>query len=146
MFRAVALVDLVVLSFGLPLLAGKKERKPIPELAEANSIFVAGNSQAADQPREVLRERRTCFTLTGKREDADAALEIGDGATADAGVLRTRTSIVSRTVTLHSGKMVWSNSRRFSDAPFISGSKTAAKLLPGDLVSAADCKGREGKK
>ncbi|MBI4166718.1 MAG: hypothetical protein HY508_13390 [Acidobacteria bacterium] len=95
--------------------------KPDPRLREVKSIFVKGNSQAAEKAREKLDEGKTCFSLATKADDADAVLEIGDSATADPGVLGSfggRHNVVSGTVTLKSGDLVWSHTARFSDAPF----------------------------
>jgi len=124
---------------------GKKERQKVPDLIHVSSLFVVGNSQAADKVREILRQGKSCLALAIKKDDADAVLEVSDSATGNGGLLPIRTSIVSATVTLKTGKLVWSDSQRFSDAPFMSGSKTAAKLLIGDLQSASDCKGRRKK-
>lgn len=132
----------------VPLVAGKKERKKVPELAKVNTLFVAGNSQAADKAREMVRESKTCFALALKRGEADAVLELNDSSTASTGLmggLGQKHSTVSGTVTLKTGELIWSDSQRFSDAPLMSGSKTAAKLLIDDLATAADCKARKKK-
>jgi len=142
MKRVVVSLFVVAVCVG-QLFGGKKERRVVPELGKVNTLFVIGNSQAADKAREMLKEGKLCLALAPKKEEADAVLDVSDSATGDGGVLRTRTSIVSATVTLRSGELVWSGSQRFSDAPFTSGSKTAAKLLMTDLGHAADCKNRK---
>ena len=123
------------------------KQKPDERLRNVNSIFVKGNSQAADRAREMLREgKKTCFSLASKPEDADAVLEIGDSAVGSPGLLGgmgARHNVVSGTLTLSSGDLIWSHSARFSDAPFMSGAKTAADILLSSLAKDAACKDRK---
>ena len=59
------------------------------------------------------------------------------------GGLGGRSWIVSGTLTLKSGDLVWSRSERFADAPFMSGGKTAGNLLIRHLADAAGCRQRK---
>ncbi|MCI0404137.1 MAG: hypothetical protein L0212_11555 [Acidobacteria bacterium] len=120
--------------------------KPDPRLREVSTIFVKGNNQAAEKIRELLRKGKTCFQLATKAEDADAVLEVDADAAADPGSLGSfgrREWIVSGTLTLKSGDLVWSKSRRFGDAPFMSGAKSGGDVLLHDLAKDADCKNRK---
>jgi len=92
---------------------------------------VAGNSPAAEKIRSVLREgKKTCFTLATKAADADAVLDVSDNSQMEPdSLLSIRESLVSGNLTLKSGDLIWSGSKRFSDAPFMSGSKTAGDLF-----------------
>jgi len=76
---------------------------------------------------------KACFTLVSNPKDADAVFEMGADTARDSALLHTRDWIVSATLTLKSGDLIWSHSERFSDAPFMSGGKTAGKLLYLDL-------------
>jgi hypothetical protein len=76
---------------------------------------------------------KTCFVLISNPKDADAIFEMGTDTAADDAMLRTRSWVVSGTLTLKSGDLIWSRSERFSDAPFMSGGKTAGKMLYLDL-------------
>ncbi|HUT02294.1 MAG TPA: hypothetical protein VM163_00180 [bacterium] len=143
MKRAVILS--VVLSLAIPLWAGKKDDVD-PRLAHVKSIFVKGNNQAADKAREILRKGKTCFALASNPDEADAVLEMADSATPDTGIfgsMGARHNVVSGTLTLKSGDLIWSRSERFSDAPLMSGAKTAADILIHELAKDADCKKRK---
>ena len=128
-------------------IAWAKKKQVDERLRSVNTIFVKGNSQAADRAREMLREgKKTCFSVAGRADDADAVLELGDSAVGDPGMLGTlgaRHNVVSGTLTLKSGDLVWSHSARFSDAPFMSGAKTAADILLSNLSKDAACKDRK---
>lgn len=116
-----------------------------PRLKSVGSVFVKGNNQAAERARESLRQGKTCFTLAGKAEDADAIMEIATETQSQGGVfgsMGARAWIASATLTLKSGDLVWSRSERFSDAPFMSGGKTAGDLLLNRLAKDAGCKER----
>jgi hypothetical protein len=108
-----------------------------PRLKDVHSIFVAGNNQAAQNAREEIRKDadkgKSCFSLASNPKDADAVFEMGSDTARNGAVLDTRDWIVSATLTLKSGDLIWSNSERFSDAPFMSGGKTAAKILYKEL-------------
>lgn len=109
------------------------------------SVFVSGNNQAAEKARAVLRNGKTCFTLTTKAADGDAVLEITTDTQSQGGTFGAfggRTWIASGTLTLKSGDLAWSRSERFSDAPFMSGGKTAGDLLVNRLAKDAGCKER----
>lgn len=131
-----------------PVLASAK-KKVDPRLEQVTAIFVKGNSQAADKAREKLSEGKTCFSLATKADDADAVLDISDSATADSGTLGSfgrRHNVVSGTLTVKAGDLIWSHTARFSDAPFMSGAKTAADILVSNLARDAACKERTRKK
>ena len=129
------LVVLVVLLVSMAFGRGKPQSDP--RLKEVRSIFVAGNNQAAEKAREEMRNDadrgKSCFSLATNPKDADAVLELGTDTARDSELLGTRAWIVSGTLTLKSGDLIWSHSERFSDAPFMSGGKTAGKLVYLDL-------------
>ena len=108
-----------------------------PRLKNVHSVFIAGNNQAAQNAREEMRKDadkgKSCFSLVSNPKDADAVFEMGSDSARNSGLMDTRDWIVSATLTLKSGDLIWSNSERFSDAPFMSGGKTAGKLLYLDL-------------
>jgi len=113
------------------------------------AIFITGNNQAAEGARHELEGKRTCFTLATKADDADAVLAIDASTQSEGsesgglgGGFGGRHWIVSGTLTLKSGDLVWSHSERFMDAPFKSGGKTAGSLLIRHLADAASCKER----
>lgn len=119
--------------------------KPDERLSSVSAIFVAGNSPAAEKIRSVIREgKKTCFALATKAVDADAVLEISDNSQLDpSSLVGERQSLVSGNLTLKSGDLIWSGSKRFSDAPFTSGSKVAGELLVRQLARDAQCKSRQ---
>ena len=107
--------------------------------------FIAGNNQAAEKARSVLRSRRTCLVLAPKATDADAVLEISVDTQTQGGMIGGfggRTWIASGTLTLRSGELIWSRSVRFSDAPLISGGKTSGGSLVHELANDSGCKKR----
>jgi len=111
-----------------------------PRLKDVHSIFVAGNNQAAEQVRDEIQKGKSCFSLASNPKDADAVFEMGSDSARNGALMDTRDWIVSATLTLKSGDLIWSNSERFSDAPFMSGGKTAGKLLYKELKRDA-CEG-----
>jgi hypothetical protein len=120
----------------LPLVcaAFARSRPPSdPRLKDVHSIFIAGNNQAAQSARQEMRKDadkgKGCFALASNPNDADAVLAMDSDSARNSGLLDTRDFIVSGTLTLKSGDLIWSNSERFSDAPFMSGGKVAGKLL-----------------
>lgn len=98
----------------------------------------------AEKIRSVLREgQKTCFSLVTKSADADAVLEVSDNSQMEPGSLvGERQSLVSGNLTIKTGDLIWSGSSRFSDAPLMSGSKTAGELLIRQLARDAQCQQR----
>jgi len=122
-----------------------KGRPVDSRLTTVSLVFVSGNNQAAERARDTLRDSKTCLGLALNASDADAVLEISSESQSLGGSLGQmggRSSIASGTLTLKSGDLVWSRSERFSDAPFMSGGKTAGYLLVRDLAKDAGCKER----
>jgi hypothetical protein len=122
--------------------------KPDERLLKVTTMFVSGNNPAAEKIRSLLREgKKTCFVLTTKATDSDAVLEVVDNSQMQPGsMVGERQSLVSGNLTLKSGDLIWSGSERFSDAPFMSGSKTAGELLIRKLARDARCQQRSKKK
>jgi hypothetical protein len=109
------------------------------------SIFLTGNNQAAEGARQTLQDGKTCLSLVTKAIDGDGVLDVTADAQTQggpAGGMGGRAWIASGTLTLKSGDLVWSRSVRFSDAPFMSGGKTAGSLLIHRLAVSAGCKDR----
>jgi hypothetical protein len=131
--KTLAVVLLVSVAFAF----ARSKTESDPRLKDVRSIFIAGNNQAAEKAREEMRKDgdkgKACFTLVSNPKDADAVFEMGTDTARDSELLHTRDWIVSATLTLKSGDLIWSHSERFSDAPFMSGGKTAGKLLYLDL-------------
>lgn len=129
------------------LIVGMVFAKDAPDarLQSLRSVFVSGNNQGAEQVREDLKKdaekSKGCLTLATNQKDADGTLDIQtDGNSSmggGMGSLGGRNWIVSGTVTLKSGDLVWSHSERFSDTPLKSGAKTAGKLVYSKLRKAA---------
>jgi hypothetical protein len=119
--------------------------RPDQRLKTVTSVFVSGNNQAAEGARQTLQNGKTCLTLATKAPEADAVLDVNAESQSQGGQiggLGGRAWIVSGTVTLKSGDLVWSHSERFSDAPLMSGGKTAGSLLVRHLADDAACKSR----
>lgn len=133
-----------------PILAGKKERQVVPQLTKVTTVFVKGNGPAADKAREILREGKTCLSLALKENEAEAVMEVNEAAQAQSygagGIFGGRDVMVSVTITLADGSLIWSDSFKMGDAPFMSGAKSAMNCIFDDLKKAADCKGRKEKK
>jgi hypothetical protein len=133
------LVLVLVLPYGFAL----AKDTPDPRLREVKTIFVAGNNEAAEKIRSDLRsdsaKGKACFTLVTKVADADAVLEINDDSVKEPGLTTGRHDRVTGTLTTNSGDLIWSRTDSFSDAPFMSGVKTAAGLVYKRLKTAA-CK------
>jgi hypothetical protein len=123
--------------------------KPDPRLSAVTSIFVTGNNQAAEKIREQLSKGKSCLTLALKADEADAVLDVSTDTKSQGdsgfGAFGAREWIVSGTLTLKSGELVWSKSERFGDAPFRSGGKVAGDLLLHRLTDAVGCKARAKK-
>lgn len=120
--------------------------KPDARLRDVSTVFVAGNNQAAERARETLRSGKTCLALAMKADDADATLEVateGQSMRGQIGGLGGRSWVVSGTLTLRSGDLIWSRSTRNSDAPFVSGAKASGDVLVKELASDASCKDRQ---
>ena len=138
-------VIVAALAFVLVVSAAGKDHAD-ERLSNVTSVFVTGNNQAAEGARQTLEDGKTCLSLNAKAVGADAVLDV----TADSqnqggpiGGMGGRAWIASGTLTLKSGELVWSRSVRFSDAPFMSGGKTAGSLLVHRLaVVSAGCKNR----
>ena len=131
--------------FIIAVVASDGKEKPDARLQSVTSVFVAGNNQAAEKARAVLRSGRTCLVLAPKASDADAVLEVSVDTQTQGGMIGGfggRTWIGSGTLTLRSGELIWSRSERFSDAPFMSGGKVSGGLLVGHLSQDAGCKKR----
>lgn len=111
--------------------------RPDPRLREVKKLFVAGNNEAAEKIRSEIRKDadsgKVCFGLAAKMVDADATLEVGDDSVKDSGNMPGRHDRVTGTLTMKSGDLIWSRTESFSDAPFMSGVKTAAGLVYGRL-------------
>ena len=126
---------LTVLILALAVLA---KDHPDERLRSVRTLFVAGNNQAAEKARQILRDGKTCFALSTKGDAADATLEIAaESQTMGGGFgsLGARTWIASGNLTLRSGDLIWSHSQRFSDDPLRSGGKIAGELLLKRLAS-----------
>lgn len=118
---------------------------PDERLKSVSSIFVSGNNQAAEGARQAIKNGKTCFVLADKAVGADATLEIANenqSMGGHIGALGGRSSVVSGTLTLSTGELVWSRSEQASDAPMMSGAKTAGNLLVRHLADEAACKQR----
>jgi hypothetical protein len=139
-----SLAIVISLLFVIPSAA---KDKPVAALQNVRSVFVLGNSEAADEIRKRMTDNKSCFELATKAGEADATLDLNAHGVADGGeygrMLGSNNWVISGTVTLKSGDQVWSKSERFADSPFRSGAKTAGKLLLGDLEKASGCKGRK---
>src|ERR1035438_5287864 len=135
--KRIALCAFLALMFAL-VVAGKD--KPDPRLTTVATLFVVGNNPAAEKAREVLREGKTCLSLATKAGDADATLAVsaeGQSMGGSIGGFGGRAWIVSGTLTLKSGDLIWSRSTRNSDAPLMNGGKTGGNLLIKYLVTDA---------
>jgi hypothetical protein len=113
---------------------------PDPRVREVKKIFVAGNNEAAEKVRSDLRndseKAKVCFALVTKAADADAVLEVNDDSVKEPGLTTGRHDRVTGTLTTKSGDLIWSRTDSFSDAPFMSGVKTAAGLVYKRLKTA----------
>jgi hypothetical protein len=111
-----------------------------PRIREVKTIFVAGNNEAAEKIRADLRndaeKAKVCFRLVTKAADADAVLEVSDDSVKEPGLTTGRHDRVTGTLTTKSGDLIWSRTDSFSDAPFMSGVKTAAGLVYRRLKTA----------
>jgi len=119
--------------------------KPDPRLATVNTVFVAGNNQASEKARETLRSGKTCLSLAMKADDADATLGISAESQSMGGQFGGfggRAWVVSGTLTLKSGDLIWSRSTRNSDAPLMSGGKVSGNNLVRYLADDVGCKAR----
>lgn len=135
---------LLVFLLGLPIVAPCKD-KPDPRLATVTTVFVKGNNQGAKKARATLGSGKTRLSLATKAEGADAVLEVAAESQSMGGGFGGfggRTWVVSGTLTLESGDLVWSHSQRFSDDPLRSGGKISGELLVKHLAADADCKDR----
>jgi len=116
---------------------------PDPRLHTVKKIFVAGNNEAAEKIRSEVRKDtdkgKVCFALVTRSGDADATLDVADDSVKEPGLVSGRHDRVTASVTLNSGDLIWSYTQSFSDAPFMSGVKTAAGLVYGKLKKDA-CK------
>jgi len=113
-----------------------------PRLLHVRAVFVSGNNQAAERARELLQEGGTCLSLATKASAADATMDLAEESHSQGGQfgsMGARNSVVSATVTLASGDLVWSKSERGIDAPFKSGSKAAGAVLVKRLAKDAGC-------
>src|SRR6266542_2134699 len=73
-------------AFGISV-AGAKD-KPDPRLSSVSTIFVLGNSPAAERIRSVIRDgKKTCFSLATKPADGDAVLDTSDNSQMEPGSL-----------------------------------------------------------
>src|SRR5579859_1812479 len=113
-----------------------------PRLREVRKVFVKGISEPAERAREALT-KNSCLALAENSDSADGVLEIAsDAASAGGrmGGLGARNWLVSATLTLKSGDLIWSRSTRQTDAPFMGGGKTSGKLLVAYLAKDVGCK------
>jgi hypothetical protein len=123
-----------------------------PPLTGLRVLFVKGNNEAATKMREMLSKgkgRLSCLRLASKEDAADGTLEVSVSNISDSGALGSlgrRHSSVSATLTTRSGDLIWSGDRRFSDAPFMSGAKSAADILLHDLAKQIGCPKEDKKK
>jgi hypothetical protein len=126
-------VLVVALSCGFAAAADKADAR----LREVKKLFVAGNNEAAERIRSEIRKDtdsgKVCFGLATKAVDADATLDVADDSVKDSGNMPGRHDRVTGTLTMKSGDLIWSRTESFSDAPFMSGVKTAAGLVYGRL-------------
>jgi hypothetical protein len=128
------------LLLAVPLMA---RQKPVAALSGISSVFVQGNNQAAEKARDDLSKSNSCLALATKASDADAVLDISVAMPARdntmQGLFGPATSIVSATLTMKSGDLVWSKSERYGDTPLRSGAKIAGGLIIKDLIAARGC-------
>lgn len=111
-----------------------------PRILKVRSVFVSGNNQAAEEARKQLAEKKSCLVLATKGADADATLDLAESATGTPGVFGTmgaRNAVVSATLTLSSGDLIWSRSERWGDRPGKSGAKIAGDVLVKRLAKDA---------
>lgn len=139
--QVVALAAVVIYAVvGSPAVA---KSKPLdPRIKDVRKVFVKGTNEAADRAREELT-KNGCLTLAGAADSADAVMEITADAVSQGGVFGNagaRNWIVSSTLTLRSGDLIWSKSTRQMDAPFRGGGGIAGKLLVNYLSKDAGCK------
>jgi hypothetical protein len=133
----------VVILLAVAASVGTPREKPNPQVAalKGKTVFVKGNNEAAEKIRSLIREdKKACFVLALKEADANATLAVNDQSAIETGGLNTRNDRVTGTLTVKTGELVWSATDHFSDAPLMSGVKTAAKLLYGRMQRAADCR------
>jgi len=121
---------------------GAKTKVLDSRIKDVRKVFVKGNNEAAERVREDLT-KNGCLSLAGNAEVADAVMEISTDTSSQGGAfgsIGARNWIVSSTLTLKSGDLIWSKSTRGPDAPFNGGGKTAGKLLVKYLSKDAGCK------
>jgi len=113
-----------------------------PRIKDVRKVFVKGTNEAAERAREELT-KNGCLSLAGSAESADAVMEVNADAVSQGGLLGNagaRNWIVSSTLTLKSGDLIWSKSTRMMDAPFKGGGGVAGKLLVNYLSKDTGCK------
>jgi hypothetical protein len=143
MMRAFLLAVFLIIPVSAPC-----KNLPDERLKTVGSVFVRGNNQAAEAARQALRSGKTCLSLATKEADADAVLDIGNDSQTMGGQfggMGARTNVVSGTLTLKSGDLVWSRSERGNDAPFMSGAKSGGSALVLNLGKDCSCKDRKPK-
>lgn len=141
MMHAVSVAAILV--FAGADISGKE--KPDAQLQSVTSLYIAGNNQAAEKVRDVLRAGKTCFVLAPKAADADATLEVSVDAQTQGGMsghFGGRSWVASGALTLRSGDLVWSRSERGSDGPLMSGGKHSGDRLIRRLARDAGCGNR----
>jgi len=112
-----------------------------PRIKDVRKVFVKGTNEA-ERAREELT-KNGCLSLAGSAESADAVMEVNADAVSQGGILGNagaRNWIVSGTLTVKSGDLIWSKSTRVMDAPFRGGGGVAGKLLVNYLSKDAGCK------
>ena len=122
--------------------AGAKPKGLDPRMKDVRKVFVKGTNEAAERAREELT-KNGCLSLAGNADVADAVMEINADAVSQGGGFgmgSARNWIVSSTLTLKSGDLVWSKSTRQMDAPFRGGGGVAGKLLVNYLSKDTGCK------
>ena len=134
--KRILMVALTVFLAGSPLTARKKQadRNLDPRIKQVHTIYVQGNSAAAQRIKELMSER-TCFELSRNSKQSDAVMAVDENDRAGRGSFgaSTNQTTVSAVINNQAGDELWSYSTRGDSNPFRSSASNAIVRLLDDL-------------
>lgn len=142
--RSILIITTSLLVWPVVCPAGGKD----PRLQKVSTIFVEGNSEAAENARRLLRKGKSCLVLADRAGSADAVLEIAERSQVipvqverpDAPRGLRHRGQVRGTLAIGGGQ-IWSYTETFSGASALSVGAATNSLL-NELVKDAGCRER----
>lgn len=131
-------LSMLLLLIASPAFARRFSKGSQHELCSIRTVFISGNSDAADIMRQRI-ERSTWMRLVRSQKGADGVIDVSQHTHTKHFPIDTQETSVS--IEVWRGKdLDWSDSQTFGEGIFNSGAGSAVKILLDDLNRVAACR------